>query len=135
MVIDVQNYLNAGVQTVQVKDEGYFWVKMFDVQKRLGVKNICDLVRKETMGIVGTSKPSNKDLKKYKRSLQEIINKTMNDSKNKYVRTDIMEKIIKNCRRVKKCKDGESRGKKEKERQNFRILLGFKENDIFLIKD
>ena len=29
-----------------------------------------DLARKELMGILGTSKPSNEDFKKYKRSLQ-----------------------------------------------------------------
>ena len=135
MVIGVQNYLNAGVQTVQVKDEGYFWVKMFDVQKKLGVKNICDLARKEIMGIVGTSKTSSEDFKKYKRFLQEITNKTMGNSKNKYVCNDIMEKIIKNCRRVKKCKNGKSKDKKEEQRQNFRMRLGFKENDIFLTKE
>ena len=102
MIIGVQNYLNVSVQAVQVKDEDYFWVKMFNVQKKLGVKNICDLVRKEIMGINGTAKPSNKGFKKYKRSLQETTNETMSDSKSKYICSDIMEKIIKNCRGVKK---------------------------------
>ena len=41
-----------------------------------------------------------------------------------------MEKRMKNCRRVKKCNDGINRIKKEKQRENFRILLVFKENDI-----
>ena len=36
---------------------------------------------------------------------------------------------------MKKCKYGENRGKKEQQRQNFRILLGFKEHDIFLTKE
>ena len=58
----------------------------------------------------------------------------MNNSKNKYVRNDLMEKVIKNCRGVKKCNDGKNRNEKEKQRQNFKILLGFKENDIFLTK-
>ena len=40
-----------------------------------------------------------------------------------------MEKI-KNCGGVKKCNDGINRMKKEEQRDNFRVLLGFKENDI-----
>ena len=34
MVISVQDYLNAGVKTVQVKNKEFFWVKMSDVQKK-----------------------------------------------------------------------------------------------------
>ena len=41
-----------------------------------------------------------------------------------------MEKIIKNCRGVKRCNDGTNRMGKEEQRENFRVLLGFKENDI-----
>ena len=41
-----------------------------------------------------------------------------------------MENIIKNCRGVKKCNDGLNRLDKEDQRQNFRVLLGFKENEI-----
>ena len=41
-----------------------------------------------------------------------------------------MEKIIKNCREVKKSNDGKNRMKKEEQRKKFRVLLGFKENDI-----
>ena len=80
MVIGIQNYLNSGVQAVQVKDEDYFWVKMCDVQKKLGVKDISDLTRKEIIGIIDTSKPSDEDFKKYRRFLQEITNNTMHNS-------------------------------------------------------
>ena len=46
-----------------------------------------------------------------------------------------MEKIIKNCRGVKKCNDSINRMEKEEQRGNFRSLLGFKEHDIMkLIK-
>ena len=37
-----------------------------------------------------------------------------------------MEKIIKNCRRVKKCNDGVDRLDKEDQRRDFRILLVLK---------
>ena len=57
------------------------------------------------------------------------------DSKNRYIRNDIAEKIIKNCRGVKRCKDGANWSDKEKQRQNFRVLLGFRENDLFLTKE
>ena len=46
-----------------------------------------------------------------------------------------MERVIKNCRVVKKCNDGVNRLDKEKQRQNFRQLLGFKENEIFESKE
>ena len=46
-----------------------------------------------------------------------------------------MEKIIKNCRGVKQWKNDIDREEKEKKRENFRNLLDFKENDIFLTKE
>ena len=46
-----------------------------------------------------------------------------------------MEKIIKICKGVKKCIDGMNRMEKENQRENFRSLLGFKENDIFQRKE
>ena len=46
-----------------------------------------------------------------------------------------MEKITKNCRRAKRCNDGINKMEKEEQRQNFRILLGFRENDIMLTKE
>ena len=59
----------------------------------------------------------------------------MYDSKIKYVRSDLIEKITKNCRGVKECKNDINRKEKEKQRDNFRILLGFRENDIFFTKE
>ena len=135
MVIDEQNYLNAGVYVVRVKDEGCFWVKMLDVRKKLGAKNMCQLVKQEIMGIVSTNKLSSEDVKRYKRSLRELKCKAANNSKDKYVCNDIVEKIIKNCGVVKKCNDGKNRNEKERQRQNFKVLLGFNKNDIFLTKE
>ena len=40
-----------------------------------------------------------------------------------------MEKIINNCRGVKKS------NRNNTNRKNFRILLGFKENDIFITRE
>ena len=36
---------------------------------------------------------------------------------------------------MKKCKNNKDKSKKEQQIQTFKILLGFKENDIFLTKE
>ena len=61
------------------------------------------------------------------------ITKVETDNKrDKYTKNDILEKIIKNCRGVKKCSDGMNKMQKENKRQDFRTLLGFKKSTIFL---
>ena len=94
---------------------------------------MSDLVREEIQGIYETKNPTKKQVKEYKRSLQEITKDSMYDSKFTYVRNDLMKNIIKNCRGVKECKNDKK--EKEKQRENFRIFLGFRENDIFLTKE
>ena len=71
----------------------------------------------------------------YIRAEQEVSKKTTDDSKIKYVRSDLMEKKIKNCRGVKKYNDGINRIEKEKGRENFRATLGFKEHEIMMTKE
>ena len=44
--ITADNYTDAGVHNITVKNEKLFWVKMIDVQNGLGLKNISDLLRK-----------------------------------------------------------------------------------------
>ena len=46
-----------------------------------------------------------------------------------------MQKVIKNCRGVKKGNDGINRTEKENQRENFRFPLGFKENDMYESKE
>ena len=46
VVIAVQKYTDAEVHTKKVGNRELFWVKMIDVQNKLGIKNISDLVRK-----------------------------------------------------------------------------------------
>ena len=46
-----------------------------------------------------------------------------------------MEKIITSSRGVKQCNDGINRAEKEKQRENFRTILDFKENDIMEVKE
>ena len=125
--ITADTYADARVHTITVKNKELFWVKMIDVQNGLGLKNISDLLRKEMYGIFETKNIIKGQKKKYKRTKKEI-NK-------EYVKSDLMEKIIKNCRGVKKCFDGANRIEKENQRENFRSVLGFKENDIFQRKE
>ena len=94
---------------------------------------MSDLVREEIQGIYETKNPTKKQVKEYKHSLQETTKDSMYDSKFTYVRNDLMENIIKNCRGVKECKNDKK--EKEKQRENFRIFLDFRENDIFLTKE
>ena len=45
--ITADSYANAGVHTTAVKNKDYFWVKMKDIQDKLGLKNIPQQVRSE----------------------------------------------------------------------------------------
>ena len=46
VVITVQFYAEARVHKIKVGNKKLFWVKMTDVQKELGLKNMPDLVKK-----------------------------------------------------------------------------------------
>ena len=54
VVITVESYLNAGVHIITVENEELLWVKMDDVKRGLGIKNIFDLLRKEMCSIFET---------------------------------------------------------------------------------
>ena len=117
VVITVQNYTDSEVHTIAVINRELFWVKLIDVQKGLVIQNISDLVRKDIQGIYETKYFTKKQKRKYTRTEQEISKKPTDDSKIKYVRSNLVEKIIKNCRGVKKCNDGINRIEKEGRRE------------------
>ena len=108
---------------------------MIDVQIGLGVKRISNLLIHEIKGIYEISKLTKEQRKKYIKTKTEINKGLKDGSHSKYSRSDITEKVIKNCRGVKRCKDGINRMEKVNQRNNFRILLGFKENEIFQSKE
>ena len=108
---------------------------MKDIQDGLGIKNMCDILKKEMCGIFGTKDITKEQKTKYIRSEQQITKNPKDNNWHKYARNDIREKMIKNCRGVKKCNDGVNRLDKENQRQNFRTLLGFKENEIYESKE
>ena len=67
-VITVQAYAKAGVHIIKVGNRELFWVKMIDVQKGLGLKNISHLVRKQIQGMHETKYPTEEQKRKYIRS-------------------------------------------------------------------
>ena len=131
VVITVEAYQNARVHTITVKNKDFFWIEMKDVQDRLDIKNISDLLRKEICGRFGTKDLIEKQKMKYISSEYQITKNFKDSDLYKYAKNKLMEKIIKNCRGVKKCNDGVNRLDKEDQRQNFRMVLGFKENEIY----
>ena len=127
--VTAESYKNASVHVIK-DNENYFWVKMQDVQNGLGIKNISDRLE-NTMKSIFESKNLTKERKKqYVRSKNEIT-KNLKDKKSKYCRDDIAERVIENCRGVK----GNNKLDKEKQREHFRQLLGFKENEIYETKE
>ena len=89
VVITVQAYVETRVHTIKLGNRELLWVKMVDVQKGLGLKNICDLARKESCGNFETKHFSKEQKRKYIRTESEITKEP--------ARSDLMGKIIKNC--------------------------------------
>ena len=116
-VITVESYKNAKVNTITVKNKELFWVKVIDVLDGLGLNNMSDLVRREMCDIFETKDLTEKQNQKYIKSEHQITKKPTDNHKCKYGRNDIIEKIIKNCRGVKKCNDGVNRTKYNNERE------------------
>ena len=98
--VSVEKYADAKVYTITVGNRELSWVRMHDVQERLGVKNMSDLVRKEIHGIFETKNPTKDQVKKYKRRKDELDNNS--NATFVHVRSDLMSRIIKNCSSEKK---------------------------------
>ena len=74
---------------------------MKNVQDKLGLKNISDLLRKEMCGKLETNDFTEKQKKQYLRSEYQITKVETDNKTDRYAKNDIIEKIIKNCRGVK----------------------------------
>ena len=98
---------------------------MHDVQEGLGVKNMSDLVRKKIHGIFETKYHTKDQIRKYKRREKDLDNNS--NATFVYVRSDLMSRIIKNCR-------GEKR-RGEKKIDDFRCKLGFRLHYITMSKE
>ena len=104
--ISVEKQTNAKVRTKRVSNKELFWVRMYDVQEEIGVKNMPDLVRKETQSIFRTKNPTKDQIRKNKRLEKELDHNST--ATFVYVRSDLMSKIIIKMLRGKKL------GKKKK---------------------
>ena len=62
---------------------------------------MSDLIRKELCGIFETKDLTKEQIKKSIKSEHEITKVLTDIKKHKYAKSDVMEKIIKNCRGVK----------------------------------
>ena len=72
VVINVQAYAKAGVHKIKVGNRELFWVKMRDVQKGLGLKNISHLDRKQIQSIYETKYPMKEQKRKYIRTEEKL---------------------------------------------------------------
>ena len=73
---------------ITIKNRELFWMKMNDLKKGLGVKNMSDLVKKEIHGVYSTKNTTKERIVKYK-----MREKVLDDESNfsfRYVRNDIM---------------------------------------------
>ena len=98
--IRFEKYTSARVCTIRVSNKKLLWQIMYDVQEGIGVKNMSDLVRKEIRGIFRTKNPTKDQIRKYKRREKELDHNSA--ATFVYVRSDLMSRIIKNCRGEKR---------------------------------
>ena len=76
------------------------WIKTIDIQKKLDVKNIHDLVDKKIKGKFKTNIPTDKQIKEYKKHGSELID----CKKFMYAHEGIIIPIIMHCRTPESCK-------------------------------
>ena len=67
--ITPETFAKNCVHTIKVNktdNKSVLWIKMIDIQKKLDVKNIHDLVDKQIKSKFKTNNPTNEQIKKYK---------------------------------------------------------------------
>ena len=110
-LMSAEGYKNAEADAKIVRKTGEIWASMKDVRIGMGVKNLSDLVLKESSGILKTKNPTKEQISEYKITEKEFYEKfdnlsegQLNTKSNKtvYVRNDVMTTIIKRCTGKKK---------------------------------
>ena len=123
--ISVEKYTDAKICTITVGNKELFWVRMHDLQKGLGVKNMSDLVRKEIHDIFESKNPTKDQTRKYKRCEKELDNDCNATFVN--VCNNLISRIIKI---VEVKKEGV-----KKTPDDFRCKLGFRLYNITMCKE
>ena len=110
-LISADGYINAGFHSLRVQKTGEIFPSMKDVRSNMVVKNMSDLVLKETHGVLETKNPTKEQIKKCKMTEREIFEKFDNlsedelntkNSEKVYIKNDVMTTVIKRCRGDKK---------------------------------
>ena len=104
-LMSAEGYKNAEADAKIVRKTGEIWASMKDVTIGMGVKNLSDLVLKESSGILKTKNPTKEQISEYKITEKEFYEKfdnlsegQLNTKSNKtvYVRNDVMTTLQKN---------------------------------------
>ena len=80
-LISAEGYKNAKAGVEIVRKAGEIWASMKDVGSDMGVKNISDLVLKETHAILKIKNPTKERSNEYKMTEKEIYERFANLSK------------------------------------------------------
>ena len=91
-----EEYKNADVHVLRVRNTGKIWVSMKDVHDGLGVKNISDLVLKEIHGKYEKKPLTNKQIRKYKMTETEDFGKYDNLNENELNKKSNKKVSVKN---------------------------------------
>ena len=109
--MSAEGYKNAEADAKIVRKTGEIWASMKDVTIGMGVKNLSDLVLKESSGILKTKNPTKEQISEYKitegelyETFDNLSEEELNAKSNKivYIRNGIMTTIIKRCKGKKK---------------------------------
>ena len=101
--ITAETFAKNCVHTIKVNkkdNKSVLWIKMIDIQKKLDVKNIHDLVDKEIKGKFKTNNLTDKQIKKYKIHGSESID----GEKFMYTHEGVIIPVIMHCRTPESCK-------------------------------
>ena len=119
--INIKTWNDTGVDVIAInykRQDKVLWLRIKDIGEKLDVRNIFDLVDKETKGKFETNNLTDEQIKKYKRHESEFIE----DNKFMYAHECIIIPIIMHCK-VSTPKSTELRSR-----------LGFNQYDITLTK-
>ena len=101
--VTAETFAKNCVHTIKVNktdNKSVLWIKMIDIQKKLDVKNIHDLVDKEIKGKFKTNNLTDEQIKKYKIHGSELID----DERFMYAQEGVTIPVIKDCRTPGSCK-------------------------------
>ena len=118
--VTAKTYAKNCVHTIKVNktdNKSVLCIKMIDIQKKLNVKNIHDLVDKEIKGKFKTNNLTDEQIKKYKTQGSELIN----GEKFMYAHESVAIPVITHCRTPESFK--------------FKRNLGFKLHNVINCKE